>query len=113
VQTAEQKGTATDEHDKKIPLDAPKNTETLAPAKTEYWSVKGNLIYALDSPGLKNAIMAANSPTRFVKSPAFSMHSESWVANSNGQRVSAIVKWNIKVTVANFEGKVTGGVEKP
>jgi hypothetical protein len=57
-------------------------------------------------PGLRNV----GADNKFVKSATLTMHFESWVAKDN-KRISPVVKWDVKVTVKAFEGKITGGVE--
>jgi hypothetical protein len=64
------------------------------------------VIYGLDSPGLRNI----GSNDQFVKSATLKMHFESWVAQGD-KKVSGVVKWDIKITVTNFKGTITGGVE--
>src|SRR5262249_14678328 len=52
-QTVKVTGSEVTETGGKFKLDQ-KRDETIAPTATKYWAVKGNKIFGLDSPGLKN-----------------------------------------------------------
>src|SRR5262249_33308061 len=74
-QNVVEQGSATTENGKTISLNH-KHQETIAPTKdTKYWAVKGNVIYGLDSPGLRNLDPKSNE---FVRSATLTMHFESW-----------------------------------
>jgi hypothetical protein len=106
-QNVVERGSATTESGNTISLND-KHQETIAPTgDTKYWAAKGNVIYGLDSPGLRNLDPKSNE---FVRSATLTMHFESWVAKGN-TRVSSIVKWDVKITVRDFQGKITGGLD--
>lgn len=45
-----------------------------------------------------------------MKSATLNMHFESWVAKGK-EKVSNVVKWDVKITVKDFKGSITGGTE--
>jgi hypothetical protein len=105
-QTVKITGSEVTEGGKKYPLNG-NRSETLAPADTKYWAVKGNVIYAHDSPGLRNI----GPDDKFVKSATLKMHFESWVAHGN-VRISPVVKWDVGITVReSTKATITGGLE--